>query len=495
MSGSGSNAPRPTAPPAMVAPTALTVTDILQVLQNTGLQIGALTAQVQKLTTNQAAATQIATPRPPDSKKTAQSPTDYDGDIKKGDAWLRELYLYFREKNFTDDKRITIALSYLQGGNATVWRDRKTQELTDWEAAVTNGQNPPPIFQNFSDFINQFKACFCDPDPQGMAQRELARVSMGKETAEQYVNDFRQYQTQSRYNNVRLIELFWYRLPSWLQTRISLLDTPLTTLLQWQEKVIQFDRQRRMDQAIKQDIQSRQGHWQPPRPNPSSTLNQPSPTVNLPPWVNYPVFRQMPPNNVPAQPRPSTTGPMDIDWNKQSSIKCYNCGVAGHITRQCLRTREQVQQVRALVQELNPEQRETLWQELNKTISEQRKHWTTPRGFSKCSAVIAASLSKKLKKHGFGNLKINMHHTCAKNNPYSLLTCHACRLPKTPSNSSFVPMNPNNTIPTKPKTTSEKTKPEKKPQEDSKKTESPQEMRHHQQRRFAGAKTPRDTEY
>ena len=246
------------------APTTLTVAGILQILQGTGIQIGVLTTQIQNLTTNQAAAmqaaAQVTAPRPPDSKKTARPPTNYDGDIKKGDAWLRELYLYFREENFTDDKKITIALSYLQGGNAAVWRDRKTQELADWETAVANGQNPMPIFQNFPDFVNQFKACFCDPDLQGTAQRELARISMGKEITEQYVNDFRQYQTQSGYNDIWLIELFRYGLPSWLRTRISLLNTPLTTLLQWQEKAIQFDRQKRMDQAIKQDIQARQGH-------------------------------------------------------------------------------------------------------------------------------------------------------------------------------------------------------------------------------------------
>ena len=107
--------------------------------------------------------------------------------------------------------------------------------------AVANRQNPALIFQSFPDFITQFKACFCDPDPQGTAQRELAKISMGKETAEQYINDFRQYQTSSGYNNVQLIELFQYGHPSWLQTRISLLDTPLTSLLQWQEKAIQFN--------------------------------------------------------------------------------------------------------------------------------------------------------------------------------------------------------------------------------------------------------------
>ena len=130
-------------------------------------------------------------------------------------------------------------------------------------------------------------------------------------------------------------------------------------LLQWQEKAVQFDQQKRMDQAVEQDIQARQGHRQPPRPTPSSTPNRPSPTVN------YPIFHPPPPNNVSTQPRPGTTGPMDIDRNKQSSIKCYNCGVAGHIARQCPRMTERARQARALVQELDPEQREQLRQELN----------------------------------------------------------------------------------------------------------------------------------
>ena len=200
---------------------------------------------------------------------------------------------------------------------------------------------------------------------------------MGKETAEQYVNDFRQYQTSSGYNDVRLIELFRYGLPSWLRTRISLLDTPLTTLLQWQEKAIQFDRQKRMDQAVEQDIQARQGHRQPPRPTTSPTPNRPPPTVNLPPRNPYPVFRPPPPNNVSAQPRPGTTGPMDIDRNR-SSIKCYNCGVAGHIARQCPRARERARQVRALVQEHDPEQREQLRQELNDTPSQNNANTEPP---------------------------------------------------------------------------------------------------------------------
>ena len=66
---------------------------------------------------------------------------------------------------------------------------------------------------------------------------------------------------------------------------------------------------------------------------------------------------------------------------------------------------------------------------------------------------------------------------------------------KTPSNLSFVSPNPNNIIPTKPKMMSEKTETKKKLQEEQKKTESPQETRHHRQRRFSGMKTPRDIEY
>ena len=40
-----------------------------------------------------------------------------------------------------------------------------------------------------------------------------------------------------------------------------------------------------------------------------------------------------------------------------------------------------------------------------------------------------------------------------------------------------------------------KTKNKEKLQNKQRKSESPQETRHHQQRRFVGAKTPRDTEY
>ena len=171
-------------------------------------------------------------------------------------------------------------------------------------------------------------------------------------------------------------------------------------------------------------------------------------------------------------------------WNHRAHCKTMPKSEGDSLTGQGNGTRTRPQTVRSSMTEVerNP-------------ISEQRKHQTTPRGFTKHSAMIAALLSEKLKKYGFGNLKINMHHTCAKNNPYSVLICHTCRLSKNPSNSSFVPMNPNNTIPAKPKTMSEKTKTKKKPQKEKMKDESPQEMRHHQQRRFTGAKAPWDTEY
>ena len=164
-----------------------------------------------------------------------------------------------------------------------------------------------------------------------------------------------------------------------------MLDTPLTTLVQWQEKAIQFDRQKRMDQAVEQDIQARQGNRPNPRPSPPTPTNRPSPTVNLPryptPRPNYPNLsapRYQPPANVTTQPRPGTTGPMDVERNKQP-IRCYGCGQLGHMQKNCPRPAETTRQARAMIQEMNEEQRTTLLRELSTDTTQNNANTEPPQ--------------------------------------------------------------------------------------------------------------------
>ena len=70
------------------------------------------------------------------SKKTAKAPENFDGSIEGGHAFLRELYLYLYGKPFTDEKKITIALSFLCEGDAAEWRDQAVEAIEANEAAL-----------------------------------------------------------------------------------------------------------------------------------------------------------------------------------------------------------------------------------------------------------------------------------------------------------------------------------------------------------------------
>ena len=331
--------------------------------------LAGLTTQVSRLTTTSATATAA-------TRKSARPPTTFDGDITKGETFLRELYLYFYGENLSNLRKITISLSFLEGGSATTWRDQKAEEVSRYETdkalhdqAILAGQQsvaPIPPFINFNDFVDQFSRTFCDPNPQGTAQRKLTGLSMGNGTAEVYVTDFRQYDARSGYNDVRLIEVFRQGLPPWLRHRIALLDTPLVTLTQWQDKAVQFDRQRRADQAMERDLQHRTNTRPIPRANPPPANPPPRPILPRPAW-NIPPRPAVPPAARPAR----DPNAMEVDRSRRPQ-GCYQCGQNGHFARDCpQRQRHTATHLRAFVEELNDEQKDILRRQLQgETIEE-----------------------------------------------------------------------------------------------------------------------------
>ena len=205
---------------------------------------------------------------------------------------------------------------------------------------------------------------------------------MGTDLAELYVQDFRRYEDVSGHNDLTLLTLFRRGLAKRVRSRINNMDTVPTTLRDWQDKAIQYDRQQRIEWRQEREART---HHSTKKPEPSSQtprVNLPQKTiVPRPPYgqQGFPRFprerftEQRPP---PYQYPPSTSGPsrpppppprrddaMDVDRARSQGL-CFKCGKHGHIARNCPDRRGPAQ-ARAFVQELNDEEAEVFTRELH----------------------------------------------------------------------------------------------------------------------------------
>src|SRR3981189_1124574 len=98
---------------------AITAVQVIQALSGLGDKVSSAFDAIEVLAGKTPDITQ--TPSSSSSKKTPKAPKNFDGSIEGGHAFLRELYLYLYGKPFTDEKKITIALSFLCEVDAAEW--------------------------------------------------------------------------------------------------------------------------------------------------------------------------------------------------------------------------------------------------------------------------------------------------------------------------------------------------------------------------------------
>ena len=90
------------------------------------------------------------------------TPDPFTGDLTKTEAFITSLMLYFvgRGEDLTDGQKMTFALSYMKGGTAGQWAMSKVKQLQK------EGQT-------WDEFLDDFKASFCDPDPPATAGHKM----------------------------------------------------------------------------------------------------------------------------------------------------------------------------------------------------------------------------------------------------------------------------------------------------------------------------------
>ena len=115
---------------------------------------------------------------PLSSKSLVAAPFKYDGNKKEYETFLWQLQLYIRGNNVilsTDEKKITVALSYIEGGDAEIWANNFTNEKL---AAADFGK--------WTDFLDKFKEQFGPTTTKSDTITKLENLYQDKLTATEY---------------------------------------------------------------------------------------------------------------------------------------------------------------------------------------------------------------------------------------------------------------------------------------------------------------------
>jgi hypothetical protein len=260
-------------------------------------------------------------------------PQDFDGDRKKGRAFLNSCTLYMQlcANEFADDQaKIHWALTYMKSGRASAFANRVIRSET---------RNPGvPRYASWDAFRTTFVTTFCPENEATDAILRLESTSyfQGRRTVDQYIDEFEDLVDLSGYtDNIAIVIKFRRGLSPAIQDRVAESGTDRpgdADPAAWYRIARRYDQNRLANEAF---------HSSSTRRMASSTTTTAS---NAPvPRFATPLTSAVPPtaSHFPRPPpRPLPPGiPMDIDSSKakQTPQTCYRCGQAGHVLRDCPR--------------------------------------------------------------------------------------------------------------------------------------------------------------
>ena len=121
-----------------------------------------------------------------DQKIKPSPPNDFDGDRRKGRAFLNqcELYLSLRRSDFANDEvRVTWALTFMKSGRAANFAERALAYKTKHDECK---------YDSWDDFVLAFEEAFCPLNESTNAITKLESESyyQGKRNVDEYIDEF-----------------------------------------------------------------------------------------------------------------------------------------------------------------------------------------------------------------------------------------------------------------------------------------------------------------
>ena len=215
-------------------------------------------------------------------------------------------------------------MTYMSQGRAQKWVGR----IYHWESLPTNiGSN---YFFDWDDFRSKFKIEFYPLHSDALATNKLEGTTyfQGRRPVDDYLDEFRDLITESRYTDPKTIVVKFRR-----GLRLAIADAVATMASgrpddldpeSWYKAAIRIDQNEAANEAFRSShamVKPR-----PPQEVPSRTTH-----AGLIPQRTFPKFAHM-------TPAPRSPVPMDINAAKRTAklpTTCYRCGKIGHMSKSC----------------------------------------------------------------------------------------------------------------------------------------------------------------
>jgi hypothetical protein len=243
-------------------------------------------------------------------------------------------YIHLHPDNFPDEQtKIQWAMMYMNQGRAQKWANR----IYHWESIPVNAGNP--YFVDWDDFRSRFRTEFF-PLHSGVAatnRLEGTTYFQGRRTVDDYLDNFRDLISDSRYTDPKTIVVKFRR-----GLNPTIADTVATMAAgrpddldpeAWYEAAIRIDQNQAANAAF------RSAHHAVPQPKPLmaaiTTRSQPTVDTRMVTFLSRQGFLS---RFAHTSPTPGNPVPMDIDVTRRAGKlppTCFRCRKIGHIVNNC----------------------------------------------------------------------------------------------------------------------------------------------------------------